>query len=107
MKISNILNESITIGELERIVRKVYIDEIKKQMKKMRMNNDKIHHMFFVAVKGKTLSDKIKNDIVKSLNITIKNKPDILERMDSKKAEKEIRNQIAYKVTQYLVAAAK
>ena len=107
MKLNNILNESITIDELERIVRKVYIDEIKKQIKKMRMNNDKIHHIFFVATRGKTLSDNINNEIIKSLNSTIKKKPDVLDRMDSKKAEKEIRNQVAYKTIQYLMSASK
>lgn len=107
MKLCNILNESITIDELERIVRNVYVDEIKKQIKKMKMNNEKTHHMFFVVVKGKTLADKIKNDVVKSLNKTVKKKPDVLDRMDTKKAEKEIRNQVAYTATQYLLSASK
>ena len=61
-------------------------------MKKTRATDDKTHHMFFTAVKGKTLADKIKNDTVKVLNKAIKRKPDILKRMTASKAEKEIRN---------------
>ena len=63
--------------------------------------------MFFVAVKGKTLADKIKNDTIKVLNKTIKKKPDILKRMNASQAEKEIRNNVSLLAAQYILAAQK
>ena len=107
MKLANIITEEITLDELERVVRNVYIDQIKKQMKKLRANDKKTHHMFFVAVKGKTLADKIKNDTVKVLNKAIKRKPDILKRMTASKAEKEIRNNISLITTNYILSSKK
>ena len=107
MKLANIITEEITLDELERVVRNVHIDQIKKQMKKLRANDKKTHHMFFVAVKGKTLADKIKNDTIKVLNKTIKKKPDILKRMNASQAEKEIRNNVSLLAAQYILAAQK
>ena len=107
MRLQDIISEEITIGDLEKIVRKVYIDAIKKQVKKMRSDDDQTHHMFFVAVKGKTLADKIRNDTVKSLNKTVKRKPDVLKRMNASKAEKEIRNNISLITTNYILASKK
>ena len=125
MKLISILTEATSIDDLEKIVRDVYLDEIKKQMKKMKMTDDKTHSIFFVASRkapgklptrlgqhyqrssGKTLADKIKNETIKSLNATAQKKPDVLARMDLKKAEKEIRTQIAYVVTEYLKVIAR
>ena len=107
MKIQDIISEEITLDELELIVRRVYIDAIKKQMKKPRATDDKTHHMFFTAVKGKTLADKIKIDTVKVLNKAIKRKPDILNRMTASKAEKEIRNNISLITTNYILSSKK
>ena len=83
------------------------LEAIKKQMKKTRATDDKTHHMFFTAVKGKTLADKIKNDTVKVLNKAIKRKPDILKRMTASKAEKEIRNNISLITTNYILSSKK
>ena len=46
MKLASIITEEITLDELEHVVRNVYIDQIKKQMKKLRANDKKTHHMF-------------------------------------------------------------
>ena len=107
MRLQDIISEEITLDELELIVRRVYIEAIKKQMKKTRATDDKTHHMFFTAVKGKTLADKIKNDTVKVLNKAIKRKPDILKRMTASKAEKEIRNNISLITTNYILSSKK
>jgi len=125
MKLISILTEATSIDDLEKVVRDVYLDEIKKQMKKMKMTDDKTHSIFFVASRkapgklptrlsqhyqsssGKTLADKIKNKTIKALNATAQKKPDVLARMDLRKAEKEIRTQIAYVATEYMKVIAR